>query len=274
VPELPEVENVHRQLAPVLVGARMVAVELSHPRIGRRNRRPEEVADRLLGRRVESLTRRGKFLLATLDGDLTLIIHLGMSGHVALAAPEDPAPPHTHFRALIDRGLEVRLIDPRTFGFVAVLTPAEMEGFTPLGPDVWAELPPSRWLAGVLAGRSASIKTLLLDQRIVAGLGNIYADEVLWRTRVHPSRAGGELSREEISRMRSAIRKVVGAAIHSGGTTLSDLAYRLPDGRTGDNRERLAVYGREGLPCQRCGSPIERMVIGGRSSYFCPRCQA
>jgi formamidopyrimidine-DNA glycosylase len=273
VPELPEVETARRWLAPVLEGARLVEVELRHPRTGRRNVNPGDVPDRLTGRTVLSLRRKGKFLFADLDGDLTWIIHLGMSGRLQIKAPQEAEDPHTHFRALTDRGDEIRLVDPRTFGFVAVLTPEEMEYFVHPGADALTELPFVRTLESRLQGRTAPIKALLLDQRIISGLGNIYADEVLHRARIHPLRPAGTLSREELSNMRSSVGPILASGIRAGGTSLPDLAYLLPDGQAGDNLRRLRVYGREGQRCRRCGTVIERVVISGRSSFFCPGCQ-
>jgi formamidopyrimidine-DNA glycosylase len=273
VPELPEVESVRRHLQPALVGRRVVKVELSHPRTARRNLNPSDVVNRLTGARVERIDRRGKYLLAALDNGLIWVIHLGMSGRLLVAAPDQPRPPHTHFVARTDRDEEIRFVDPRTFGFVAVLTPEELAGLTMLGPDALNTLPNTAALARLLEGRRAPIKALLLDQRLLAGLGNIYADEVLYRARVRPTRPGGEVSREELKRLRAAIRPVLAAGIAAGGTSLSDLSYLLPNGEAGDYLARLRVYGREGEACFKCGSPIERVVVGGRSSFFCPFCQ-
>jgi formamidopyrimidine-DNA glycosylase len=273
VPELPEVETIRRYLAPVLEGSRLIEAELRHPRTGRRNSRPQDVVDRLGGRRVSQLRRHGKFLFADLDRGLTWITHLGMSGHLQIARPGQPEAPHTHFVAHTNRDVDIRLVDPRTFGFVAVLTPAEMATFTRLGPDLWNGPPDGRQLGRLLSGRTAPIKALLLDQRLLAGLGNIYADEILHRARLQPLRLGGSLSPDEVRSLRASIRPVLKAGIEAGGTTLSDLAYLLPDGRAGENLERLRVYGREGEDCRRCGALIERVIVGGRSSFYCPRCQ-
>jgi formamidopyrimidine-DNA glycosylase len=273
VPELPEVESIRRMLAPALVGRQIESVEVLHPRTARRNVQSSDVVDRLRGARVVAVNRRGKFLIAPLDREMDWVIHLGMSGRVALTTPGEPRLPHTHFVAVTGDGVEIRFIDPRTFGFVGVFTPAESKSIDGLGPDALTALPRSAELAGRLVGRRAPIKALLLDQRLVSGLGNIYADEILFRAAVRPTRPGGELVGEEISKLRAAIRPVLRAGIAAGGTSLDDLAYLLPDGRAGDNLRRLAVYGREGEPCRRCGTPIERLVVGGRSSFFCPRCQ-
>ena len=273
MPELPEVETVRRYLAPVVEGRRLIEVEVRHPRTGRRNASPTDVGDRLQGRVVESLGRLGKFLLARLDSDMIWVTHLGMSGRVVVTEPGEVEAIHTHFVARTDAGAEVRLVDPRTFGFVAVFTHEELASRLNLGRDALSDLPRTRQLTGAWAGRSAPIKSLLLDQRIIAGLGNIYADEVLHRAGVRPTRPGGALSPSEMAKLRGAIKPVLEAGIAAGGTSLSDLSYLLPDGRAGGYLERLRVYGREGEPCRRCGTAIERVVVGARSSFYCPSCQ-
>lgn len=273
VPELPEVETIRRHLEPVVTGRRVVRVEVNHPRTTRRNIHPQDVVDRLTGSVVEELGRRGKFLFGLLDNGMTWVTHLGMSGRMSVASPSAARPKHTHFVAETDYGDEIRLIDPRTFGFVAVVTPDELARFTDLGPDALTDLPPARSLAHSLAGRTAPIKSLLLDQRFLAGLGNIYADEVLNRAGVRPTRQGGALNHDEVARLRRAIKPVLSAGIAAGGTSLDDLAYLLPDGEAGGYLRRLRVYGREGDQCRRCGTVIERVVVGGRSSFYCPTCQ-
>ena len=275
MPELPEVETVRRALAPILTGATVVGVQVLHPRTARRNERPADVEDRLRGRRVLDVGRHGKFLEMPLEGDLLWVVHLGMSGRIVVADPSDPFVPHLRFRAVTDRGDDVRLVDPRTFGFVAVFTPEELAASTlpALGPDALTELPTSSELASRLAGRTAPIKALLLDQRILAGLGNIYTDEALHRAGIDPLRPGGQLTVEDLDRLRRSIRVVLDEGIRHGGTSLSDLAYLLPDGRAGRFLHRLRVYGREGEPCRVCGTRIIRKVVAGRSTYSCPSCQ-
>jgi formamidopyrimidine-DNA glycosylase len=275
MPELPEVEATRRHLEPVLLGAVVARVAVRRERLLRLQPRPADFAARLEGRRVLDLARKGKFLLAAIGDGLTWLTHLGMSGRLALAEPGEPEAPHTAVVLGLAGGPEVRFVDPRTFGHTAVLTPAEMATAGPsrLGPDALESLPPAPVLAALLAGRSAPVKALLLDQRLLAGLGNIYADEVLHRARVRPDRAGGSLTLNEVSALRRWVRPVLEAGLRHGGTSLADLAYLLPDGRAGRHLERLRVYGRAGEPCRRCGTSVQRTVLRGRSAYFCPGCQ-
>lgn len=257
------------------MGRSFADVVVSHPRTARHNSSPEEVETRLRGRQVTEVGRKGKFLLITLDDGQTMVAHLGMSGRFSVAGPEEAKPAHTHFVARLDDGTEVRFVDPRTFGFVAALDEDEMadSGVARLGPDAWGDRPEAGILAERLRGRTAPIKALLLDQGPISGLGNIYADEALHRAGIHPQTPAGDLGPERLSSLSDAIVAVLESAIEGGGTTLDDLAYLLPDGRAGENLDRLRVYGREDEPCLACGSPIERVVIRARSSYFCPHCQ-
>lgn len=273
MPELPEVETTRRMLAPHIEQRRIVDAELRHVRTGRRNVNPQDVVDRLRGQFVTRLDRHGKFILARLDSELTWVMHLGMSGRFLVVQPGEPEVAHTHFAARTDAGDEVRFIDPRTFGFIAVFTPTELSTELRLGRDALWDLPRSPQLRAKLSTRKAPIKSLLLDQRIVSGLGNIYADEVLFRAGVRPSRAGRDVTDEEMKRLRKAIGPILKAGIAAGGTSLSEFGYRNPEGQTGEYRRRLYTYGREGEDCRRCGTPIERLLIGGRSSFFCPQCQ-
>lgn len=275
MPELPEVESTRRHLAPVLVGARVAAVEVRRDRMVRRHERPGDFADRLAGRRIVALERIGKFLLGRLDGDLTWVTHLGMSGRMQIAAPGEPDSPHTNVRITLEGGPEVRFVDPRTFGFVVVYTPGEWDvsPMARLGRDALLDLPRSPELAQTLDGRSAPIKALLLDQGVLAGLGNIYADEILHRAALDPRRPGGSLSPTEVGALRRAIRPVLEAGLAAGGTSLDDLAYLLPDGRAGDYLVRLRVYGRAGEPCRRCSGTVTSAVIRQRTTHWCPECQ-
>jgi formamidopyrimidine-DNA glycosylase len=275
LPELPEVEITRRHLEPAMVGKTVASAKVSHPRTARLNASAEELASRIDGRTVISIGRHGKFIEAALDDGQCLIAHLGMSGRFSLVEPGEPTLIHTHAVLVMDEVVEVRFIDPRTFGFIAVFDEDEVSGspLARLGPDAWTTPPTEEWLTGRLAGRSAPIKALLLDQTVIAGLGNIYADEVLHLAGVHPLTPGGAVGPNGVGRLLDAVREVLTDAIDSGGTTLDDLAYLLPDGQAGENLERLQVYGRQGLPCPRCGNVIERVVVRGRSTHFCPKCQ-
>lgn len=274
MPELPEVESTRRHLLEALEGHRIDGVEVARARMLRRQPRSRDFADRSVGRRVVALDRRGKFMLWRLDGDLTTVVHLGMSGRIRLADPTEPRDAHTNVVWSVG-GREVRLVDPRTFGFVACFTPEELDlALAGVGADALTGLPDTATLADLLADRRAPIKALLLDQRLVAGLGNIYADESLHRAGIDPRRPAGSLDRAEVTALRAAIPQVLDAALATGGTSLDDLAYLLPDGRAGEYVERLGVYGRTGAPCRRCGTAIERAVVAQRSTHWCPRCQA
>ena len=276
MPELPEVEITRRHLHEAMAGRTMDEVSVSHARTSRHNGGTAEVEERLTGRRVRSVGRKGKFLVAPLDDGQVLVAHLGMSGRFAVESPDHPHQAHTHFRALLDDGLEVRFVDPRTFGFIAVYTEDELDesGVGRLGPDAWVDPPTAVAMERALARRTAPIKALLLDQGPISGLGNIYADEALYLARIHPLTPGNQLSIDDLERLSVAISEVLGSAIENGGTSLSDLAYLLPDGSAGENLDQLQVYGRTDLPCPGCGTPVERIVIRARSSHFCPACQS
>ena len=275
MPELPEVETIRRSLEAELTGRRVTEARVRHPRVVRRQARPSDFVDRLRGRVVVNLRRHGKFLLFDLDTDLVWVTHLGMSGRIQMADREDREDTHTRAIVRFDSARELRFVDTRTFGFMAVLTLEELAASTlaRLGPDAYADLPSSAWLANRLHGRTAPIKALLLDQRIVAGVGNIYADEALHQARLAPHRPAGGLSPAEVKALRSAIRKTLRDGLRWGGTSLNDLAYLLPDGRAGRYLSHLRVYGREGEPCPRCGSEVRRSVIRARSSFWCKGCQ-
>lgn len=258
-----------------MIGHRLIEVALNHPRTSRHNASPDEVEVRLRGRTVESVRRHGKFLVIDLDDGHKMVAHLGMSGRFSVADGREATPAHTHFIAEMENGKKIRFIDPRTFGFVAVYDEDEISesGVGRLGPDAWEDPPTAEVLARTLAGRKAPIKALLLDQGPISGLGNIYADEVLFAAGIHPLTPGGAISNEKLRALLEATREVLAGAIESGGTTLDDLAYLLPDGRAGENLGRLAVYGREGAPCWVCGTEVMRTVVRSRSTHFCPICQ-
>ena len=275
MPELPEVESTRRAVQGALEGRRIVHVEVARARMLRRQPEPFDFAPRMVGRTIISLTRHGKFLLGALSRDLTWVTHLGMSGRVRLADRDDSHEAHTNVVIRVGGGVEFRLIDPRTFGFVAVLTPEEYaeSSLATLGPDALTDLPTAAQLWVRLEHRSAPIKALLLDQTILAGIGNIYADEALHHAAISPHRPGGAITMAELAALRRAIARTLTAGLRHGGTSLDDLAYLLPDGRAGEYLARLRVYGREGERCVRCGGSIVRHVLRGRSAFWCQTCQ-
>lgn len=277
MPELPEVETVRRGLVPVLEGQILARVEVRRPDL--RWPLPERMDARLRGQRVGTLGRRSKYLLVPVESGETLIVHLGMSGRLLIdggspAAPDHSPGPHDHVIFETEDGTRITFNDARRFGAMDLVETRACDahrwlahlGPEPLGNGFHADL-----LAARLKGRKAAIKTLLLDQRIVAGLGNIYVNEALFRAQIHPHRAGGGLGAEEISALVTAIRAVLADAIEAGGSSLRD--YRQADGELGYFQHSFAVYGREADPCPICATSIERSVQGGRSSFFCPNCQ-
>jgi formamidopyrimidine-DNA glycosylase len=271
MPELPEVETTVRGLERVLQGRRIVAVEARRPDL--RRALPVDLGQRLTGARVSALRRRAKYGLIDTDRGDTLIFHLGMSGRWRI----DPAEidKHDHFLITTDDGHRLALNDPRRFGSLDLERTDELDAWpaiATLGPEpLGLEM---RDLQRRLAGRKAAIKLLLLDQRIVAGLGNIYACEALFRSGIHPLRAGGSVSAARLKRLVPAIAQVLEEAIAAGGSSLRDFAS--PDGELGYFSKSFAVYGREGEDCA-CGGPkpgtVRRIVQGGRSTFYCPRCQ-
>ena len=286
MPELPEVETVRRGLQPVLEGARLTRVEARRPDL--RFPFPDGFVQRLTGARIETLERRAKYLLARLDRDETLVMHLGMTGRFeiegggararpgdfALAVPADPKHAHVVFHT--EAGPVVTFFDPRRFGYMDLIGTAALSAhpwFAGLGPEPLGEGFDAAHLQAVLAGRRQSIKTLLLDQRIVAGLGNIYVCEALWRARISPLKPAGDLAPKSLAALAAAVREVLLEAIEAGGSTLRD--YASADGVLGYFQHSFAAYGREGEPCRkpRCRGVIARTVQGARSTFYCATCQ-
>ncbi len=232
-----------------------------------------ELREALVGRAVQSVDRRGKYLLVGFDDDAWLSVHRKMSGNLLLEPPESPRALHTHLVVTFDDDIELRFVDPRKFGRVYLFrSTIELNDFLAerLGPDSLVELDETL-LASKLKGRSGRIKSLLLDQAFVAGVGNLYADEALWEARLHPLRAANTLTSDEIQRLAAAIKHVLTLGIERRGTSFS--SYLDADGTRGENQEFLNAYGREGQACPRCGAPIRRIAIGQRSAYFCPKDQ-
>jgi formamidopyrimidine-DNA glycosylase len=267
MPELPEVETIRAHLAPRLEGRTLVRVEILDPRLTRPNDL-FEVAEELEGDTVVAVERRGKYLLIRLESDLGLLVHLRMTGSFGFA-------PVSHERAVLelDDGSRLGYRDVRRFGTWLVLEGTELEPYlaSKNGPEPLGTRFTTAWLGGQLARRRAPLKAVILDQRVVAGLGNIYADEALWRARLSPVRPANGLGGDEVARLRRAIRAALRAGVERQGSTLRD--YATPDGSTGSMQDEFRVYGRDGLPCPRCRTQIEKTRVGGRGTWFCPRCQ-
>lgn len=269
MPELPEVETTVRGLAKVLEGRRIAGVEVRRPDL--RRALPEDLGQRLTGARVIALGRRAKYGRIDTDRGDSFIFHLGMSGHWRVD-PEEIGK-HDHFIIATDDGRTVALNDARRFGSIDLVATEGIDdwpAFAALGPEPF-DLDADD-LKRRLSGRKAAIKLLLLDQRIVAGLGNIYVCEALFRARINPKRAGGSVSRARLELLVPAIKQVLAEAIEAGGSTLRDFAS--PDGELGYFSKSFDVYGREGKKCRGgCGGVVRRFVQGGRSTFYCPRCQ-
>lgn len=280
MPELPEVEVVRRGLAPLVIGRSVLRAEILHPRTSRRQvGGAGEFANLLRGREIVGTGRRGKFLwLSTDDPDLVLIAHLGMSGQFRVG--NEPTEVHRHARARIDLGeITLWFRDQRTFGWLAAAPmAADRAGiFVPtfvqaIAPDPTESIFDRAKVAKVIRGRGSEIKRLLLDQSVVSGIGNIYADEALWRSKVHPRRRSDQLSLPRIGAVLKAATEVMAEALVHGGTSF-DALYVGVNGESGYFGRNLRAYGQSGRPCQRCSTPIIREAFMNRSSHYCPKCQ-
>ncbi len=269
MPELPEVETTVRGLSRILAGERLASVRINRPDL--RRPFPPGLVQALTGATVTGLGRRAKYGLIHTDRDSTAIFHLGMSGRWRV----DPEQPDKHDHLLLETasGHVLALNDPRRFGSVDLVDTAALDSFQPfaaLGPEPLGEEFNAAGLHRALAGRESAIKLLLLDQRIVAGLGNIYVCEALHRAGIKPDKPGGWISRAALERLVPAIKAVLAEAIAAGGSTIRD--YVQPDGELGYFAKDWRVYGREGQPCA-CGGAVERFAQGGRSTWWCPKCQ-
>ena len=272
MPELPEVETVRSALERAVVGRRVASVVGRRVQM-RRALDPATLDETMRGRRLARTRRRGKYLLVDTDPPGTLLVHLGMSGRLLLVPDDDPVLPHTHLVVALDDGRHLRLVDPRRFGLACWLEPGEEAsdpslvalGMEPLDEGLIDALPP------LLRARRSPLKALLLDQGLVAGVGNIYATEALWRAGIRPSRRGDRTSPTRLRRLAAEVQSVLRDAIDQGGTTIRDFA--TPSGDFGSFAVRLQVYGRAGLPCRRCGTRLGDLRIGNRSTAWCPRCQ-
>ena len=281
MPELPEVEVVRRGLDREVTGREVTAVSVTGARTVRRQP-PDELIGRLGGARLGRAGRIGKFLLVPLDDRAdTLVIHLRMSGRLLLTTPEQPVAKHTHAVVSLSDGRELRFVDPRTFGELFVTEAPSGEDGMPARPAALAHLGPDplsgEWSPGALgralAGRSARLKLLLMDQRFVAGIGNIYSDEALFDAGLRFDRPAGTLSADEVGRLHQAVRSTLREAVRLRGSSLRDAQYVDLFGEPGRYQNRHRVYGREGEPCPRCGRPVRRLSLGGRSTFYCESCQ-
>ena len=291
MPELPEVETVRRGLEPVLVGNAFARVEQRRPDL--RFPLPKRFGERLSGRRIEALDRRAKYLLARLDDGEVLVMHLGMTGRFRIdrangmqpgkvAQAQKPAPKHEHIVFHLGDGTAVRYSDTRRFGYMDLIPQDALEQhalFKGLGLEPLSEAFTAEWLAARLKGKATSIKAALIDQKFIAGLGNIYVCEALYRAGISPVRLAGSLASKSAKPTKktealvASIKAVLEDAIKAGGSTLRD--YARADGRLGRFQHRFKVYRREGKPCPRkgCGGTVRRIVQGGRSTFYCPTCQ-
>jgi len=280
MPELPEVESVRRQLEPELVARVVERVWFDdHPA-----HRFHDVQD-LVGRRIDAVGRRGKFLVCPLSPigamaprrparhDLQLVLHLGMTGSLGFTTPDADADPHVRVQAWLDDARRLDFRDPRRFGRVSVVAPDDVATIVPtlatLGPEPLSDDFTVTGFAAALAATSSPVKAVLLGQKAVAGVGNIYADEALWRARIHPG--SRRVGRDRAARLHTAIREVLAESIQREGTTFRD--YQMVNGQSGRNADFLDAYGQEGLPCARCGTPMRKVVMAQRGTTYCPTCQ-
>jgi formamidopyrimidine-DNA glycosylase len=271
LPELPEVETIRRQLAPHLEGRTILDVEILDWR-WTRPERPQDVETGLRGEVVQSVSRSGKYLVFGLSDDRHLLVHLRMTGTLLIDVPVQPR--HTRARFELSGGRRLVYVDPRRFGTAHLLYGTEARdrylaarlGVEPMTPEFTVE-----YLRGIARGRRAPVKAFVLDQRRIAGVGNIYADEALFRARLHPLRATGTLSRPQLARLREGIEDSLRAGIEAKGASIDD--FRHVDGARGAFQDRFLVHLREGEPCPRCGTTIRKIVVGGRGTYVCEHCQ-
>ena len=270
MPELPEVETTRRGLAPHVRGRRIRALKVYERRL--RWPVPAGLPARVAGQGIASIGRRAKYLLLRLESG-ALLVHLGMSGNLRLVRTDSPRVPHDHFDLVLNSGTVLRFNDPRRFGSLLYVRgdPLEHPLLAHLAPEPFARGFDAAYLWRITRGRRIAVKQLLMNSRLVVGVGNIYASEALFRARIRPQRAARSLTLPEVARLVRAVRAVLGQAIRAGGTTLRD--YLRADGSPGYFRQRLYVYERAGKPCRRCGTRVRVITQGQRSTYYCPACQ-
>jgi formamidopyrimidine-DNA glycosylase len=276
MPELPEVETLRRDLEKEVIGRRVKAVEVTGMRAIRRHPNKKHFIGKLEGRKLERVTRRGKYLLISL-GDDVLIAHLGMSGQLRKATAKEEVLPHTHVTLTFTQGGQLRYVDPRTFGELFVVPAETLETDVPeigeLGFDPVDDVMSWNVFGALLRARKVKLKTLLMDQRFVAGIGNIYSDEILWAAGLRHDRASDSLSTQEVRRLYRAVLETLHEAIKYRGSTLSDQQYRDLFGVVGNYQAEHKVYAREGEACRRCRQPVVRQKWAQRSTFSCPACQ-
>jgi formamidopyrimidine-DNA glycosylase len=280
--ELPEVEVVRRDLERYVVGRRISAVDVRRTknarRTIRRHKTPKEFRARLVGKKILGVDRKGKYLLVRLEGGGVLVVHFGMSGRFLMGTKGQAPDAHTHVVISFKEGRDLRFVDPRSFGELFATTLDELgrvKELDHIGIDPLAE-PDFTWqrFSAQLAERKMKLKPLLMDQKFVSGLGNIYSDEVLWAAGLSPDRLSHELTSQEVRRLYRAIIEVVQDAIRARGTTLEDEAYLDLHGKPGEFQHELRVYGQAGEPCRRCRTPVVSEKRSKRGMYFCPQCQS
>jgi len=276
VPELPEVEVVRKDLERDVVGKKIKEADVRLPRIIRRHKQKKDFTSRLTGRKITKVDRRGKYILLWLDNSDVLVMHLGMSGRVERSTGRKALEKHTHAVIKFQVGGELRFVDMRQFGELFVTAGDQLSGVRELQHIAIDPLEDSfTWqhFSENLASRRVKLKALLMDQKFISGLGNIYSDEILWAAGLRYDRSSDSLSAQEVRRLYRAMQEVLQDGVRYRGVTLEDETYKDLYGKTGEMQDHLKVYGREGEPCRRCRTPIERARWSNRSTFFCPQCQ-
>lgn len=278
MPELPEVETIRRDLEKEITGRKVKSVEVLGERSVRRHDDPSQLVDRLQGRKITAVRRRGKYLVFDLDSADVLVVHLGMSGQLLhVRAAKEPLPKHCHVVVTFVTGGQLRFVDPRTFGELFVTSAASIDEDVPelahLGFDPLADVMSWTAFGTLLLARSGPLKAVLTDQRFVAGIGNIYADEILFAAGIRYDRPASSLSTQEVRRLYRAMVETLSEAVKHRGSSLADEQYRDLYGEVGDYQGQHQVYDRAGQACRRCRHTIARVKVNGRSTYFCERCQ-
>lgn len=276
MPELPEVEVIRRDLDRDAVGRRIKDVEVKLPRIIRRHKTKKEFTEALVGHKIAKVDRRGKYLLVQLDGGSVLVMHLGMSGRIERTTGRKAIEKHTHVVVRFQTGGELRFIDMRQFGELFVAPADGLEGvkelqhiaLDPLGDSFTWQV-----FSELIVTRKMKLKSLLMDQKIISGIGNVYSDEILWGAGIRHDRMSDTLTAQEVRRLYRAMQEVLQEGIRYGGVTLEDETYRNLYGKPGEFQRHLKVYAQEGKPCRRCRTPVVRERWGNRSTYYCGQCQ-